>query len=123
MKFFKYLIICISLINSQFLDEKGFYDLIKEFENTPSMTQGELIYFFRIRENRRKDNINYLSEVFKKFLLSLNIRSTVYNWNNHDFIVLTKSDIDIDMILSHFDDLIDKAGVRSTTDFRKKDDM
>jgi hypothetical protein len=116
------IILIIAFANTAFLDDKGLNDLIKELSGVNHMGRQEYMYIFRIREEKRKENIHHFIGVFGKFLPTIEVRGDVYNWNNHDIIVVTKFTIDLDLILDHMSDWIDKGGVHNTADF-KKDEM
>jgi hypothetical protein len=117
-----FILFLVVLTNTQFLDDKALQDLVKELSEVNNMGTAEYVYFFRIRPEKRSENVNYFVGVFRKFLPSINVRGDVYNWGNHDIIVVTKHNIEVDFILDHMSDWIDKGGVHNSSDFKKKEE-
>jgi hypothetical protein len=112
-------------IDSQYLDDKDLDELFDQFKENKMASSNQLIYFLHIREEKQKENLNYMAAVVKNFLLSMHVSASVYNWKNHDFVILTSHTYSFDLndILGEFKDWFDKGGVRSSGDFSKSNEL
>lgn len=91
-------------------------------------TNPKMIAFFRIIPRKKKSErrkLDYFANVLKNFLLTLNIRSEVTNIENRHFVaIINKGDqIDKQLILSQFKDLISDVNVLPPDAFKKKEEQ
>lgn len=125
------LIVLLALINTTH-SEITFKDFLEFIETLGSEgnydTNPKMIAFFKIIPRKKKSErrkLDFMANVLKNFLSTLNIRSEVSNIENRHFIaVINKGDkIDKQLILSQFKDLISDVNVLPPDAFRKKDDQ
>jgi hypothetical protein len=120
-KQFIIVLMCLVLLNARYVDDKDLEELFSDFKENKMANQGQLIYFFHIREHKQKEDVNWLSSIVKNFLLSINISGGVFNWKNHDIVVIVPptAAFEVDIVVEHFTEWIDKGGVRSSAEFSK----
>lgn len=116
---------CIySSINSSFIDNKGFMELIDSITpSTQYANNQKKLVFIKLRETKKKKNknVNHFARVMQEFLLTIGIPCDVYNWNDKNLVAVLRweDELDPEFILEHFSDRIENLSLKSPYDFKK----
>lgn len=130
-KFIKILIVFLLSIINICYSEITFKDFLEIVETMGSQDNYDInpkmIAFFKIIPRKKKSErrkLDYLAGVLKNFLLNMNINAEVANIENRHFIaIINRSDnIDKELILSQFKDLISDVNVLPPDAFKKKEE-
>jgi hypothetical protein len=131
-KFIKIIIVFLLSIINIYHSEitfKEFSEMVEEQlgSSTNFDVDPKSLVFFKIiprktKAERRK--LDYLAGILKIFLENMNIHSNVFNIENRHFVAIIKRSIEIDseIILSQFSDLISEMNVLPPDVFKKKDE-
>lgn len=131
LRIFKFsLVLFISLINIMHseITFKDFIDFVETLGSEGTYdTNPKMIAFFKIIPRKKKSErrkLDFMANILKNFLLTLNISSEVSNIENKHFVaIINKADkIDKNLILSQFKDLISDVNVLPPDAFKKKEE-
>jgi len=126
--FLVFFLTVINIINSE-ITFKDFSEIVETLGSEGNFnTNPKLIVFFKIIPRKKKSErrkLDYMANILKNFLSTLNIRSEVINIENRHFVaIINRSDnIDKQLILSQFKDLISDVNVLPPDAFQKKEDQ
>lgn len=123
-----FLLALINITHSE-ITFKDFLEFVETLGSEGNFdTNPKMIAFFKIIPRKKKSErrkLDYMGSVLKNFLLTLNIRSEVTNIENRHFVaIINKGDqIDKQLILSQFKDLISDVNVLPPDAFKKKEEQ
>ena len=121
--FSKFILVLLSLYFSFFIQEvfsaqkvtdfKAFEEKLKSIASSPfSRQRVKYIYFFL---NRKKvNNVQYFSRMLEEFLLTLNIRGSVYSIEDSLLIAIVNMDAEVntEFLKNHFEGAFEDVVVR-----------
>jgi hypothetical protein len=115
----------ITLIHTEMITDKEIDEIFTGYMDNKMSNSGQVIYFFHIRPEKQKENVNYFYGIFKSFLHSMHVQAAIYNWQYHDIVVQTHESmqLDVNFILEYFTEWFDQGGVRAASEFGKPKDL
>jgi hypothetical protein len=130
--FLKLILIFIVILNylpsfnaQTFLNDQLFKELIDELARPTFNNQTRMMIFFRVvQKKKKKKDMNFFTGVLRDFLITIDVDAETYNWNHEHIIAVVKPNNypDKDLILSHFEGILDEMAVRSPMEFKPKDE-
>jgi len=128
---FKFIILLvltfINIIHSE-ITFKEFLEFVETLGSEGNYdTNPKMIAFFKIIPTKKKSErrkLDFMGNILRNFLLTLNIRSEVTNIENRHFVaIINRGDqIDKELILNQFKDLISDVNVLPPDAFKKKEE-
>ena len=94
-------------------DYKAFEEKLRSIASSPfSRQRVKYIYFFLNRE--KVHNVRYFSGMLESFLLTMNIRGTVYNIDDNVMMAIVQQDAEVntEFLKTHFDGAFNEVTVR-----------
>lgn len=102
------LMICFSQINlvssaQKVIDYQAFDEKLQLIASSPFQRQ-RVKYIYFIVNRKKVHNVRYFSGMLEEFLLTLNIRGTVYNLEDNLLIAIVNMDaeVNVEFLKSHF---------------------
>lgn len=105
--------LCIFECAKKVTDMKAFREQMAVIANSPYSRQRIKYIYFEL--NRKKiGNIQYFSSMLEDFLMTINIRGTVYNIEDHLLIAMvnTDSEVDTNFLMNHFEGAFNSINIR-----------
>lgn len=94
-------------------DMKAFREQMATIANSPYSRQRIKYIYFELDRNKIS-NIQYFSSMLEDFLMTINIRGTIYNVEDHLLIAMvnTESEVDTKFLMSHFEGAFKTINIR-----------